>query len=76
MDDSNTATVRGQKRGPVRIYPTSFAAVEMIRVTIVKDHLTHTVYTQLGPFLIQALNRSYAYIPQFGVGCCNVEVCF
>lgn len=79
---SNTATVRGQTHGPIRINsPPPFAAVETIRVTMLKV-IWHTQYTQLGPFSSSSLSRKLciflsAYIPRFSVRCCcNVKVCF
>lgn len=78
---SNTATVRGQTHGPIRIYPTSPRCCLNDTGYHVKGHLTHTVYTP-GTFFITILNRQLciflsAYIPRFGVGrCCNVKVCF
>lgn len=78
---SNTATVRGQTHGPIRIYPTSLRCCRNDTGYHVKGHLTYTVYTP-GTFFITVLNRQLciflsAYIPLFGVGsCCNVKFRF
>lgn len=76
---SNTATVRGQTHGPIRIYPTSLRCCRNDTGYHVKGLLTHKQYKHLGPFFITVLNRQLciflsAYIPRFGVGC--VVMCF
>lgn len=82
---SNTATVRGQTRGPIRIYPTSTPSLlsKWYGLPCERSFDTHTQYIHTpGTSFITVLNRQLciflsAYIPQSGVGsCCNVTVCF
>lgn len=68
---SNTATVRGQTRGPIRIYPTStpsllskWYGLPCERSFDTHTQYIHSIYTHLGPLSSPFLTGNYAYSSQ------------